>query len=133
MGLWLWVALKFCPEKIPRNRLGLVFVIPWKKVLLSWNSVFLGIAQRSGTEFREKMKFDRKANKDITGSAHSPFSKKSQNQWRHLGDSPSRYFQHGEHRIFESLWSPGIDTKEWIPPAYVAWRAGTITLFLLGV
>ncbi len=22
--------------------------------------------------------------------------------------------------------------KEWIPPAYVAWRAGTITLFLLG-
>ncbi len=26
----------------------------------------------------------------------------------------------------------GIDSKEWIPPAYVAWRAGTITLFLLG-
>jgi hypothetical protein len=35
-------------------------------------------------------------------------------------------------RIFERLWSPGIDTKELIPPAYVAWRAGTITLFLLG-
>jgi hypothetical protein len=26
----------------------------------------------------------------------------------------------------------GIDSKERIPPAYVAWRAGTITLFLLG-
>jgi hypothetical protein len=35
-------------------------------------------------------------------------------------------------RIFKRLWSPGIDSKEWIPPAYVARRAGTITLFLLG-
>ncbi len=26
-------------------------------------------------------------------------------------------------RIFKRLWSPGIDSKEWIPPAYVAWRA----------
>jgi hypothetical protein len=34
--------------------------------------------------------------------------------------------------IFKRLWSPGIDSKELIPPAYVAWRAGTITLFLLG-
>jgi hypothetical protein len=33
-------------------------------------------------------------------------------------------------RIFKLLWSPGIDSKEWIPPAYVAWRAGRITLFL---
>ncbi len=37
-------------------------------------------------------------------------------------------------RIFKPVffWSPGIDSKEWIPPAYVAWRAGTITLFFLG-
>jgi hypothetical protein len=35
-------------------------------------------------------------------------------------------------RIFKRLWSPGIDSKTSIPPAYVAWRAGTITLFLLG-
>ena len=35
-------------------------------------------------------------------------------------------------RIFKRLWSPGIDSKEWIPSAFVAWRAGTITLFLLG-
>jgi hypothetical protein len=35
-------------------------------------------------------------------------------------------------RIFKRLWSPGIDSKAPIPPAYVAWRAGTITLFLLG-
>ncbi len=35
-------------------------------------------------------------------------------------------------RIFKRVWCPGIDSKEWIPPACVAWRAGTITLFLLG-
>jgi hypothetical protein len=34
--------------------------------------------------------------------------------------------------IFKRLWSSGIDSKASIPPAYVAWRAGTITLFLLG-
>ncbi len=34
--------------------------------------------------------------------------------------------------IFKRVWGPGIDSKEWIPPAYVAWRAGTITLFLPG-
>jgi hypothetical protein len=35
-------------------------------------------------------------------------------------------------RILKRLWSPGIDSKASIPPAYVAWRAGTINLFLLG-
>jgi hypothetical protein len=35
---------KSCPEKIPWNRLGTVFVIPRKKVLLSRNSMCLGIA-----------------------------------------------------------------------------------------
>jgi hypothetical protein len=35
-------------------------------------------------------------------------------------------------RIFKRLLGPGIDSKERIPPAYVAWRAGAITLFLLG-
>jgi hypothetical protein len=35
-------------------------------------------------------------------------------------------------RIFKCSWGPGIDSKELIPPACVAWRAGTITLFLLG-
>ncbi len=34
-------------------------------------------------------------------------------------------------RIFKRLWNPGIDSKELIPQAYVALRAGTITLFLL--
>jgi hypothetical protein len=33
---------------------------------------------------------------------------------------------------FKRLWSPGIDSKELIPPVYVARRAGTTTLFLLG-
>ncbi len=27
-------------------------------------------------------------------------------------------------RIVKRLWSPGIDSKEWIPPAYVACMAG---------
>ncbi len=34
-------------------------------------------------------------------------------------------------RIFKRLWSPGIDFKEWIPPAFVVWQSGTKTLFLL--
>ncbi len=34
--------------------------------------------------------------------------------------------------IFKLLRSPGIDGKESIPSADVAWRAGTTTLFLLG-
>jgi hypothetical protein len=34
--------------------------------------------------------------------------------------------------IFKLLRSPGIDSKESIPPAYVAWRAGATTLFLFG-
>jgi hypothetical protein len=34
--------------------------------------------------------------------------------------------------IFKYLWSPRIDPKESILPAYVAWRDGTTTLFLLG-
>ncbi len=35
-------------------------------------------------------------------------------------------------RIFKVLRSPRINFKEPIPPGCVAWRAGTITLFLLG-
>ncbi len=35
-------------------------------------------------------------------------------------------------RIFKLLRSPGIDSKESIPPAYVAWWSGTITLYQLG-
>jgi hypothetical protein len=32
-------------------------------------------------------------------------------------------------RICKRLRSPGIDSKESIPPVFVAWRAGTTTLF----
>jgi hypothetical protein len=35
-------------------------------------------------------------------------------------------------KIFTILRSPGIDSKESIPPFYVAKRATTITIFLLG-
>jgi hypothetical protein len=35
-------------------------------------------------------------------------------------------------RIFKLLRSPGIDSKKSIPSEYVAWRADTITVFLLG-
>jgi hypothetical protein len=34
-------------------------------------------------------------------------------------------------RICKRLRSPGIDSKKSIPPTYVAWRAGTTTLFVL--
>jgi hypothetical protein len=36
-------------------------------------------------------------------------------------------------RILRRLWSPRIDSKESIPPAYGAWRAGTITLYSYSV
>jgi hypothetical protein len=35
-------------------------------------------------------------------------------------------------RIFKLLRSPRIGSEETIPLGYVAWRAGTPTLFLLG-
>ncbi len=35
-------------------------------------------------------------------------------------------------RIVKLFSILGIDSKESIPPAYVAWQAGTTTLFLLG-
>ncbi len=50
-------------EKIPRNRLGTVSVIPRKKVLIPRYSEFRGRANSearnvtNGAEFREKMKF----------------------------------------------------------------------------
>jgi hypothetical protein len=34
--------------------------------------------------------------------------------------------------IFKLLRRPGFDSKESIPLAYVAWRAGTTMLFILG-
>ena len=37
-----------------------------------------------------------------------------------------------EPEIVKHLMSPRIDSKESIPPAYAAWRAGTITLFQIG-
>jgi hypothetical protein len=35
-------------------------------------------------------------------------------------------------RNFKLLKTPGFEFKDSIPPAYVAWRASTTTLFLLG-
>ncbi len=35
-------------------------------------------------------------------------------------------------RALKLLMIPRIDARESIPPAYVAWRAGTTTLLLLG-
>ncbi len=43
------------------------------------------------------------------------------------------FFQSGSTcraRIFKRLWSPGIDSKEWIPPAYVAHDTPIPTWFL---
>jgi hypothetical protein len=36
-------------------------------------------------------------------------------------------------RIFNLLRDPRMDSKEPIPPAYVAWRAGTLTLYSYSV
>jgi hypothetical protein len=47
---------------------------------------------------------------------------RNSSQW----DTPTRA------RIFKLVRRPEVDSKESIPPAYVAWRASTTTLFLLG-
>jgi hypothetical protein len=39
---------------------------------------------------------------------------------------------HAEPEFLNFLRCPGIDSKDSIPPAYVAWRVGMTTLFLLG-
>ncbi len=44
----------------------------------------------------------------------------------------SFFMPYNRARIFKRLWNSGIDSKASIPTTYVAWRAGTITLFLLG-
>jgi hypothetical protein len=48
------------------------------------------------------------------------------------GDKQAILVRNTGDGIFKQLRSPGIDSKESIPLAYVAWRAGTTTLFLLG-
>ncbi len=51
------LGTEFRSEKIPRNRLGTVSVIPRKKVLIPRHSEFRGRANsegRNGREFREK-------------------------------------------------------------------------------
>jgi hypothetical protein len=49
----LGLAAEFCSEKIPRNRLGMVSVIPRKKVLIPRHSEVYGRVHseaRNGTE-----------------------------------------------------------------------------------
>ncbi len=52
-GFDLGLGTEFCSEKIPRNRLGMVSVIPGKKALIPRHSEFRGRANseaRNGTE-----------------------------------------------------------------------------------
>ncbi len=54
--------------------------------------------------------------------------------WRNLENnvlSPLHKLSRNGARICKHLRSPGIFPKESIAPAYVAWRAGTITLFVI--
>ncbi len=56
----LGLPSKFRSEKIPRNRLGMVFVIPRNKVLIPCDSEYFGRVHsitRNGTGFREILKF----------------------------------------------------------------------------
>ncbi len=54
--------------------------------------------------------------------------------WVQMGSVRWNQLDLGEFEavLFNLLGSPEIDFKESIPPAYVACRAGTRTLFLLG-
>ncbi len=50
-------------------------------------------------------------------------------------DDPAEGMEEGREywaRIFKLLRGPKINSKEPIPPPYVAWRAGKTSLFLLG-
>ncbi len=60
------VAIEISFRKIPRNRLGTVFVIPRNKVLIPCDSEYFGRVHsvtRNETEFREILKFKEAANK----------------------------------------------------------------------
>ncbi len=47
--------------------------------------------------------------------------------------TPITYTAHvSSEPVFFNVYGAQESIKEWIPPAYVAWRASTITLFLLG-
>ncbi len=59
-------------------------------------------------------------------SGGGPYAK-SQNRYLWLPTVRGTWAQ-----ILELLRSPRIDSKESIPPTYVAWRAGTTTLFIFG-
>jgi hypothetical protein len=70
-GIGYRVAIEIMFRKIPWNRLGTVLIIPRKKVLLSRNSMCLGIAHsevqnRTEWEFHVKLRFDGTANIIIT-------------------------------------------------------------------
>ncbi len=39
-----------------------------------------------------------------------------------LGQARTEFWTSNRARIFKRLWSSGIDSKELIPPAYIAWR-----------
>jgi hypothetical protein len=55
-GSYLGLGTEFRSEKIPRNRLGMISVIPRKKVLIPSHSDFRGRANseaRNGTEWNE--------------------------------------------------------------------------------
>jgi hypothetical protein len=56
----LGLGMDFVPKKIPWNRLGTVFVIPWKKVLIPKHSEAYGRVNsdaRNGTELHEENLF----------------------------------------------------------------------------
>jgi hypothetical protein len=40
-------------------------------------------------------------------------------------------FKEPRARINKRIWSPGINPKELIPPAYLAWRAGTSNMIVV--
>ncbi len=60
----------------------------------------------------------------ITGSGAKNFSRALRGKFPEMSRARAR--------IFKLLRSPRIDSKDSIPTAYVAWGAGTTTLFLLG-
>jgi hypothetical protein len=50
-------------------------------------------------------------------------------EWQETGDRSQPPLK-DRARIYKRLWRPGIDSEDSIPPAYVAWRAGTTNIGL---
>ncbi len=130
-GAWERSIIQF--TDLLSHRLSLKELIPQRNSSLIWNLYFISLfitIWMTGVENNIRAQCQ----------CHLPFCiSLFQKSWK-VTLSRDNFFivcglssiHYNRARTFKCLWGPGIDSKEWIPPAYVAWRDGTKTLFFLG-